>query len=63
MDDEVDPGLYFIPSVIMEQTVDLYEDLRAALERIYPEGDWDDLPSVLQFASWIGGDREAATPT
>ncbi|MBK8020496.1 MAG: phosphoenolpyruvate carboxylase [Chloroflexi bacterium] len=58
VDDEVDFGLYFITSVIMEQTVDLYEDLRAALEQIYPEGDWDDLPNVLQFASWIGGDRD-----
>ncbi|MBL8133838.1 MAG: phosphoenolpyruvate carboxylase, partial [Anaerolineae bacterium] len=58
VDDEVDFGLYFLTSVIMEQTIDLYEDLRAALEQVYPEGDWDDLPEVLRFASWIGGDRD-----
>ncbi|MBN2306109.1 MAG: phosphoenolpyruvate carboxylase, partial [Anaerolineae bacterium] len=33
-------------------------DLRAALEMHYPGADWSDLPPVLRFASWIGGDRD-----
>ena len=58
VEDEVDFGLYFITSVIMDVTLDIYDDLRAALEQHYPAADWSRLPPVLQFASWIGGDRD-----
>ncbi len=56
--DEVDFGVYFITSVIMNVAVDIADDLRASLETHYPEGDWSDLPPLLQYASWIGGDRD-----
>ncbi len=56
--DEVDFGLYFITSVIMDVTLDIYDDLRAALIANYPDEDWNTLPPLLQFASWIGGDRD-----
>ncbi len=56
--DEVDFGVYFITSVIMDVVVELYDDLQAALEAHYPDHDWTDLPPVLQYASWIGGDRD-----
>ncbi len=58
VEDEVDFGLYFITSVIMDVTLDIYDDLRAVLEQHYPDADWSRLPPVLQFASWIGGDRD-----
>ena len=58
VEDEVDFGLYFITSVIMDVTLDVYDDLQAALTRHYPDADWSQLPPVLQFASWIGGDRD-----
>ncbi len=58
VEDEVDFGLYFITSVIMDVTLDIYDDLQAALEQHYPDADWSELPPVLQFASWIGGDRD-----
>ncbi|MEP7290489.1 MAG: phosphoenolpyruvate carboxylase [Chloroflexota bacterium] len=58
VEDEVDFGLYFITSVIMDVTLDIYGDLQYALNMHYPEGDWSQLPPVLQFASWIGGDRD-----
>ncbi len=58
VEDEVDFGLYFITSVIMEVTLDIYDDLRHALSAAYPDEDWSELPGVLQFASWIGGDRD-----
>ena len=56
--DEVDFGLYFITSVIMEIALDVMDDLRAALARHYPEVDWSDLPPLLRYSSWIGGDRD-----
>jgi phosphoenolpyruvate carboxylase len=56
--DEVDFGLYFLTSSIMDVAADLYADLRRALERRYPDSDWAQLPNLLQYASWIGGDRD-----
>jgi len=56
--DEVDFGIYFIRSVIINVVIDIYEDLQLALERFYPDEDWSELPPVLRYASWIGGDRD-----
>ncbi len=56
--DEVDFGLYFITSVIMDTTIDVYIDLQMALEKYYPGEDWVQLPAVIRFGSWIGGDRD-----
>ena len=56
--DEVDFGVYFIRSVILDVVIDIYEDLQLALERFYPDEDWSELPPVLRYASWIGGDRD-----
>ena len=56
--DEVDFGIYFIRSVIIDVVIDVYEDLQLALERFYPDEDWSELPPVLRYASWIGGDRD-----
>lgn len=56
--DEVDFGLYFLTSVIMDVVVDVYIDLQRALEMHYHGEDWSEVPSLLRFASWIGGDRD-----
>ena len=56
--DEVEFGIYFIHSVILDVVIDIYEDLQLALERYYPAEDWSALPPVLRYASWIGGDRD-----
>ncbi len=56
--DEVDMGIYFLRSVIVDVVIDIYEDLQLALERYYPDSDWTELPPVLRYASWIGGDRD-----
>ena len=56
--DEVDFGIYFIRSVIVDVVIDIYEELQATLERFYPHEDWSELPPVLRYASWIGGDRD-----
>jgi phosphoenolpyruvate carboxylase len=56
--DEVDFGLYFITSAIMDAVVRIYDELRGSLETHYPAEDWSNLPPLLRFASWIGGDRD-----
>jgi len=56
--DEVEFGIYFITSVIMDVVIDIYEDLQMALEEFYPNEDWSELPPILRYASWIGGDRD-----
>lgn len=56
--DEVEFGIYFITSVIMDVVIDIYEDLQTSLEEFYPNEDWSELPPVLRYASWIGGDRD-----
>ncbi|NWF71010.1 MAG: phosphoenolpyruvate carboxylase [Chloroflexi bacterium] len=56
--DEVDFGVYFITSVVMDVVVDIYDDLQMSLEQHYPGEDWSALPPLLRYASWIGGDRD-----
>lgn len=56
--DEVDYGLYFLTSTIMDVAVELHCELRALLEQRLPEEDWSDLPGIVQYASWVGGDRD-----
>jgi phosphoenolpyruvate carboxylase len=56
--DEVDFGLYFVTSVVMNTAVDIYDGLQQSLEKHYPDHDWSLLPPVLRYASWIGGDRD-----
>ncbi len=56
--DEVDFGVHFLTTEIMDRTIDIYDDLQYALETAYPDEDWSNLPPVLGNASWIGGDRD-----
>ncbi len=56
--DEVDFGVHFLTTEMMDRTVDIYDDLRFALEAVYPEHDWSALPPLLSYNSWIGGDRD-----
>lgn len=56
--DEVDYSLYFLTSTIMDVTVDLHRELRVLLEKHLPEEDWTDLPGIVQYASWVGSDRD-----
>ncbi len=56
--DEVNFGLYFLTNVIMDGVADIYEELLRCLNHHYPDENWDDIPSPLRFASWVGGDRD-----
>jgi phosphoenolpyruvate carboxylase len=56
--DEVDFGTYFVTDAIMDIVVDVYQELREVLEKYYPKENWSDLPILLRYGSWIGGDRD-----
>lgn len=56
--DEVDFGVYFMTSAVMDVAVDLLDELRDLLDEAYPDEDWAYLSGVLQYASWVGGDRD-----
>ena len=56
--DEVEYGLYFITQLLMSVVDSVYEELTFQLEHHYPDEDWLELPPMLRFASWIGGDRD-----
>ncbi len=58
VDDEVDYGLYFLTNVIMGVVVEVYDALTHALNTHYPEENWDNLPPILTFGAWMGGDRD-----
>jgi phosphoenolpyruvate carboxylase len=58
VEDEVDFGIYFITSAIMDETLLIFDELCDALRTAYPNERWDMLPPVLNFASWMGGDRD-----
>ena len=57
--DELEHVLFFVTDVLYRATPPLYENLRAAIVRIYgEEGKKVVLPDVLRFASWVGGDMD-----
>jgi phosphoenolpyruvate carboxylase len=57
--DEIKMGLDHYPDSLIAPIFELYEELAAALREVYgiaiPP---DDLPTVVRFGSWIGGDRD-----
>jgi phosphoenolpyruvate carboxylase len=57
--DEITMGLDYYPSVLFETLPTLYEGLADDFREAYG-GDLaeDELPRVLRFGSWIGGDRD-----
>ncbi len=55
--DEVNNGLYYFEHSLWEVVPRIYADLERALERSYP-GQPFDVPALLRFGSWMGGDRD-----
>ena len=65
--DEIKMGLDYYPSVLLEALPTLYEELADDFREAYG-GDMSEkeLPRVVRFGSWIGGDRDGnpyVTPT
>ncbi len=57
--DEVKMGLDYYPGVLVPTVPELYAQMADAFERVYggsPAA--SELPTVVRFGSWIGGDRD-----
>jgi phosphoenolpyruvate carboxylase len=57
MDEVRNSGLYFFENTLFDLIPKIYEELENALLTHYPETDFD-IPSLLTYGSWIGGDRD-----
>ena len=55
--DEVRNGLYYFDNTLFDLVPQIYDELRLALARFYPDVQFR-IPSFLRFGSWIGGDRD-----
>ncbi len=57
--DEIKMGLDYYPGSLIETIPRLYEEMQSAFRETYgAEIAARDLPSVVRFGSWIGGDRD-----
>ncbi len=57
--DELEHVLFFVTDVLYRAIPPFYEDIETAIERIYGEdGKNVEIPNVLQFGSWVGGDMD-----
>lgn len=57
MDEVRNTGLYFFENTLFDLVPRIYEQLEADLEDVYPGHEFD-VPSILRYGSWIGGDRD-----
>jgi phosphoenolpyruvate carboxylase len=55
--DEVKYGRFYMETTLLDVVPGIYRELEAALEETYFDRDWE-LPPLLRFGSWIGGDRD-----
>jgi phosphoenolpyruvate carboxylase len=55
--DEVRGGLIHFATTLAETVPRVYRDLEGALAEYYPDEEFD-VPALLSFGSWIGGDRD-----
>jgi phosphoenolpyruvate carboxylase len=57
--DEIMMGLDYYPSVLIHTLPDVYAEMSSGFERVYDARvETHELPVVISFASWIGGDRD-----
>ncbi|MBT8081337.1 MAG: phosphoenolpyruvate carboxylase [Gammaproteobacteria bacterium] len=57
--DELEHVLFFVTDVLYRAMPPFYEDIRAAIDRIFgDEGKHIELPNIVHFASWVGGDMD-----
>jgi phosphoenolpyruvate carboxylase len=55
--DEVENGLFYFQTVLYDLLPQICRDFEQALCDHYPDERWD-LPPLLRFGSWMGGDRD-----
>ena len=56
--DEVKNGLYYYRECLFKSVPQTYRNLEKAIGRTYGKDSGITVPSVIQFGSWIGGDRD-----
>jgi phosphoenolpyruvate carboxylase len=57
--DELEHVLFFVTDVLYRSMPPFYEDLRSAIDRVYgDEGKNLELPTLVRFSSWVGGDMD-----
>jgi len=57
--DEREHVLFFIAEVLFQIVPIFYEEIEAALIQVYgPDADGIDLPEIIRFGSWVGGDMD-----
>ncbi|MDJ0938441.1 MAG: phosphoenolpyruvate carboxylase [Woeseiaceae bacterium] len=57
--DELEHVLFFMTDVLYRTMPPFYEDVENAIERIYgDEGKQINVPPLVQFGSWVGGDMD-----
>jgi len=57
--DELEHVLFFVTDVLYRAIPPFYEDIESAITRIYgDEGRDVEVPSLLHFGSWVGGDMD-----
>lgn len=57
--DEREHVLFFIVEILFQIVPVFYEEIAAALEKVYgPEARGLELPEILRFGSWVGGDMD-----
>ena len=56
--DEVKNGLYYYRESLFKSVPETYRNLENAIGRTYGKDSGITVPSVIQFGSWIGGDRD-----
>jgi len=57
--DELEHVLFFVTDVLYRAVPPFYEDIESAIQRIYgEEGKSIEIPSILRFGSWVGGDMD-----
>ncbi len=60
--DEIRNGMFYFRESLYDAVPTVYRHLEAAIRSVYADelepGQWLDLPGLVRFGSWIGGDRD-----
>ncbi len=54
---EIETSLYFFKTTIFSVIPELYKNLHRALKHYYPNDKFN-IPRIIAFGSWVGGDRD-----
>ncbi|VAW80437.1 Phosphoenolpyruvate carboxylase, partial [hydrothermal vent metagenome] len=58
VEDEIRNGLFYFRECLFQAVPRVYRYLEKGIARVYGDNNTTHLPSLLQFGSWIGGDRD-----